>query len=149
MTFSRTVMSSNVAGTWKVRPMPSRACVAAEALVTSTPSKRMRPSLGRRSPAMQLKKVDLPAPLGPMRPTISPLSTWRSAPATALKLPNALVTFSALSSTAVLAASVEARRQAMPQLQEPAWLEARDQHDDCPIYNVGQARAAAAEPGVG
>src|SRR6185312_13989025 len=149
MTFSSTVMSSKVAGTWKVRPIPSRAWCAADALVTSTPSKTMRPSLGRRSPAMQLKKVDLPAPLGPMRPTISPLSTWRSAPATALKLPKALATFSALSSTAVLWAAVEARRQAVPQLQEPARLEAGDQHDNRAIYNVGEARAAAAKPGIG
>src|SRR5262249_8450351 len=115
----------------------------------STPSKTMRPSLGRRSPAMQLKKVDLPAPLGPMRPTISPVSTWRSAPATALKLPNALATFSALSSTAVLAARPQSRGHAMPQLHQPARLEAGDQHDDRPIYNVGEARAAAAEPGIG
>src|SRR5260221_1111063 len=150
MTFSRMVMSSKVAGTWKVRPMPSRACVSGGALVTSTPSKRMRPSLGRKSPAMQLKKVDLPAPLGPMRPTISPASTCRSALATALKLPKAFATFSALSSMAALAALVEARRHAvMQQVQQPARLEARDQHDDRAVYNVGEARAAAAEPGVG
>ena len=36
-------MSSKVAGTWKVRPMPSRACVSGGASVTSTPSKTMRP----------------------------------------------------------------------------------------------------------
>src|SRR5258707_4005615 len=150
MTFSRMGMSSKVAGTWKVRPMPSRACVSAGALVTSTPSKTMRPSLGRKSPAMQLKKVDLPAPLGPMRPTISPASTCRSAPATALKLPKAFATFSALSSTAALAALVEARRHAVvPQFQQPARLEAGDQHDDRAVDNVGEAGAAAAEPGVG
>src|SRR6185312_676261 len=150
MTFSSTVMSSKVAGTWKVRPMPSRAWAAAEALVTSIPSKTMRPSLGRRSPAMQLKKVDLPAPLGPMRPTISPLSTWRSAPATALKLPNALATFSALSSMTASPTPAEARRDAlMPQLQKPARLEAGDQHDDAAIDDISEARAAATEPGVG
>ena len=51
------------------------------ARVTSTPSNRC----GRRrvSPAMQLKNVDLPAPFGPIRPTISPASTESRRPRTA------------------------------------------------------------------
>ncbi len=43
----------------------------------------MRPVVGTVSPARQLKKVDLPAPFGPIRPMISPSSTARSAPRTA------------------------------------------------------------------
>src|SRR5229473_647219 len=51
---------------------------------------------------------------------------------------------------AALAALVEARRHAVvPQFQQPARLEAGDQHDDRAVDNVGEAGAAAAEPGVG
>ena len=38
-----------------------------------------------RSPVRQLKKVDLPAPLGPIRPRMSPCSTAMEASSTALK----------------------------------------------------------------
>src|ERR1051325_9035389 len=139
-------MSSKVAGTWKVRPMPSRACASGGARVTSISSNTMRPVVGRVSPARQLKKVDLPAPFGPIRPMISPSSIERSAPATARRLPNVLETFSALRS---IAAPPEFRRDALPHVVQAARLEARDQHDDPAIEDVSQARAAAAEPGVG
>ena len=46
MTLSRMVRSAKVAGTWKVRPMPSRAWRSAGACVTSMPAKTMRPELG-------------------------------------------------------------------------------------------------------
>ena len=36
---------------------------------------KMAPPVGRYSPVMQLKKVVLPAPLGPMRATMSPSFT--------------------------------------------------------------------------
>src|SRR6202035_3926942 len=49
-------------------------------MVTAVPSSSTRPVLGVMSPARQLKKVDLPAPFGPIRPMISPSSTARSAP---------------------------------------------------------------------
>src|SRR6516165_4991702 len=78
--------------------MPARACASADERVTSTPSNSTRPVVGTVSPARQLKKVDLPAPLGPISPMISPSATARSAPRTARKLPNALETFCALSS---------------------------------------------------
>src|SRR5690349_7890888 len=150
MTFSRIVMSSNVAGIWKVRPMPRRACASAGARVTSLPSNAMRPPEGAMSPAMQLKKVDLPAPFGPISPTISPCATCRSAPATALKLPKLFEMFSALSSIADLRAPGSERRDAaVPELQQAAGLEARNQHDDAAVDDVGEARAARAEPGIG
>jgi len=44
------------------------------------PPSRTRPRLGASTPAMTLSSVDLPAPLGPMTPTISPRSTSRSTP---------------------------------------------------------------------
>src|SRR4051794_2459334 len=105
----------------------------------------MRPVVGSASPARQLKKVDLPAPFGPIRPMISPSSMDRSAPATARRLPNVFDTFSALSSTA----PPEFRRDAVPHLMQPAGLEARDDNDDAAVEDIREARAAAAEPGVG
>src|SRR5580692_4338891 len=105
----------------------------------------MRPAVGSVSPAMQLKKVDLPAPLGPIKPMSSPSSTVRSAPDTARKLPNALETLFASSS---MGAPPALRPDAVPELEQTAGLEARDQDDDAAIENVSQARAAAAEPGV-
>src|ERR1041385_3264800 len=139
-------MSSKVAGTWKVRPIPSRACSSGAARVTSTPSNVMRPVVGSVSPARQLKKVDLPAPFGPIRPMISPSSIDRSAPATARRLPKVLETFSALSSMSPLP---EIRCDAVPELVQAARLEACNQHDDAAVKNVGEPGAAAAEPGVG
>src|SRR2546423_4808058 len=105
----------------------------------------MRPVVGSVSPARQLKKVDLPAPFGPIRPMISPSSIARSAPATARRLPNVFETLSALSSIA----PPESWRDAVPHLVQPARLEAGDDHDNAAIENVGEPGSAAAEPGVG
>src|SRR6185437_9858827 len=138
-------MSSKVAGTWKVRPMPARAWMSDVVPVRLTPSKLTVPDVGMVSPARQLKKVDLPAPFGPIRPMISPSATVRSALRTAKKLPNALETPFASSSMA----RPPLHRDAMPELIEAAGLEARQQHDDAAIDDVGEAGAASAEPGVG
>src|SRR5215470_12742406 len=146
ITLSRTVISSNVAGTWNVRPMPARACASADERVTSTPSNSTRPVVGTVSPARQLKKVDLPAPLGPISPMISPSATARSAPRTARKLPNALETFCALSS---MRTPRQEGRHALPPFVHAAGLEPREQHDDAAIEDVSEARTAAAEPGIG
>src|SRR6516165_10754845 len=75
MTLSMTVMVSKLLTTWKVRPMPRRQRSAAGSRVTSSPSNQIAPSLGRITPAIRLNMVDLPAPLGPIRPTISPRPT--------------------------------------------------------------------------
>src|SRR5689334_206190 len=106
----------------------------------------MRPVVGAVSPARQLKKVDLPAPFGPISPMISPSSIDKSAPATARRLPNVLETFSALSS---IAAPPEFWRDALPHVVQAARLEARDQHDDAAVENISEPGASAAEPGVG
>src|ERR1700761_5161664 len=113
--------------------------------VRLTPSKLTVPEDGMVPPAMQLKKVDLPAPFGPIRPMLAPSATVRSALRTAKKLPNALETPFASSSMA----RPPLGRDAMPELVETAGLEAREQHDDAAIDDVGEARARAAEPGVG
>src|SRR5262244_4203995 len=57
----------------------------------SSPSNTIEPRLGRRNPVNRLKQVVLPAPLGPIRPTISPLSTVRSTRLTAASPPKSRV----------------------------------------------------------
>src|SRR5688572_24376915 len=51
----------------------------------------MRPSVGVSSPATKFSSVDLPAPLGPINPTIAPAGTRNEAPLTAWTPPNSLV----------------------------------------------------------
>src|SRR5215471_7704589 len=152
MTLSRIDISSNVAGTWNVRPMPSRAWVAALARVTSMSENTMRPEVGGMSPATQLKNVDLPAPFGPIRPTISPSFTSRLAFDSARKLPKLRETSRALSSMAHrdgFAAARPALRRSMPQIEQAAGLEPRQDHDDAAVEDVGEPRAAAAEQRIG
>src|SRR6476646_9942745 len=120
--------------------MPRRACASGGARVTSWPSNTMRPVVGAMSPARQLKNVDLPAPFGPISPMISPSPIERSAPATARRLSKVFETFSALRSMAL----PEFRRDALPHLMQPARLEARDDHDDAAVENVGEPGATAA-----
>src|SRR5688572_30817359 len=79
--------------------MPSDARCSGAMRVTSCPSKRIVPAVGARSPVRQLKKVDLPAPFGPMRPNTSPALTVIETSSTALKAPKAMVTLRASSST--------------------------------------------------
>src|SRR5580765_8015176 len=52
-----------------------------------SPSKTIEPLVGRRKPLRRLKQVVLPAPFGPIRPTISPLSTLSSTSLTAARPP--------------------------------------------------------------
>src|SRR6201999_831715 len=107
------------------------------------------PPVGSRSPAMQLKKVDLPAPFGPIKPTISPASTRRLASASAVKPPNARLTPCASSSMGALrrapraGEAAEARHDPHgPQLDKPARLDPGEQHDDAAVQDVGEAAAA-------
>src|SRR5262245_43311399 len=139
-------MSSKVAGTWKVRPMPAQACASGDARVMSRPAKRILPSVGTVSPARQLKKVDLPAPFGPISPTISPSSTDKSAWRTAKKLPNALETLCASRS---IFAPPPSWRDAFPHLEQSSRFVSRYEHDDPPVENECETCAAAAEPGIG
>src|SRR5690242_1378170 len=135
--------------------MPARACASGDARVRSLPSKMIRPPLGRVSPARQLKNVDLPAPFGPIKPKKSPLLTARSAPATARNSPklfDTLVASKSLSPSGMEPfpqSAAQCRSEPIPQIEQAARLEPRDQHDDAAVENVGQSRAAAAEPGVG
>src|SRR3981189_802087 len=102
------------------------------------PAKCTVPDVTGRSPVRQLKKVDLPAPLGPIRPSMSPSSTDTDASSPALKAPKALVTLFALISMA--AHGLALRRPALEQGQKPARQEARDDHDDGAIATEKEAR---------
>src|ERR1700676_3696606 len=155
ITFSSTDMPSKVCGTWKVRARPICARASGARLVMSRPSNKTRPDVDSRSPVRQLKKVDLPAPFGPIRPRMSPCSRVTEAPSTALKLPKAFVTLRASRSMGCsrgdcwLRGFVTFRPQPLDQRQNAARLKARDQHDDGAIQDERQAGALAAEQVVG
>src|SRR5690606_30072352 len=68
------------------------------------PSIRMRPELGLCTPEIRLKKVLLPAPLGPMMALILHASNSTLTSCTAARPPNILVRFSTLSIVVHLAA---------------------------------------------
>ena len=89
-TFSSEVRSGKTLVTWKVRAMPHRTRALAARSVTSAPSSRTRPSSGISFPVRRLRKVVLPAPLGPMSAVIPPSGSERSTPATATKSANDL-----------------------------------------------------------
>src|SRR3954471_18106070 len=136
---SSTDIDSKVSGTWKVRARPSRARSSGGFFETSWPAKETMPEVSGRSPVRQLKKVDLPAPLGPIRPRMSPSSTDTEASSTALKAPNALVTERASISMAAHWSWPGLARAAGEQRQQPARQEARDHHDDGAIDHEGEA----------
>src|SRR5450432_4098698 len=62
--------------------------------LTSKPPTTARPEVGAISPHSTRMVVDLPAPLGPKKPKISPCRTSRFRSATAVKSPKRLVSFS-------------------------------------------------------
>jgi hypothetical protein len=57
----------------------------------SSPRNRIEPPVGAYMPAMRLKVVLLPEPLGPISPRISPCSSAKSTLDTAVKPPKRLV----------------------------------------------------------
>src|SRR5207249_9603449 len=73
---------------WYERAMAFREIRCGGSPVMSSPANRMRPLVGRSTPVMQLKSVDLPAPLGPMMARISPVWIATSTLLRALSPPN-------------------------------------------------------------
>jgi hypothetical protein len=71
-TFSATVRCGKSAASWNTSPIPRR---CAGRPVTSVPSTRTRPAVGRSRPETTRRRVDLPAPLGPSRARRSPDAT--------------------------------------------------------------------------
>ena len=76
-------MEVNSVDAWNVRPMPSAAMSDGAQRRSECPFNRMSPRTGRYSLLRQLNSVVLPAPLGPIKPTILPRATakvtsWRA-----------------------------------------------------------------------
>ena len=110
-TFSSTVISAKGCGIWKVRPTPQRdAPLRRPRRDTSRPATRIAPRVGFRLPASRLNSVVLPAPFGPISPSISPRPSAIDMPSTARKPPNRLASSRASTTGAPLAALVVAGR---------------------------------------
>ena len=77
--FSSTVRSTKIRRRSGTRARPARNSSSGERPLTSWPSKSTLPARGTSRPAIVFNSVDLPAPLGPMRPTTSPDPTLRFA----------------------------------------------------------------------
>src|ERR1700693_3605510 len=121
----------------------------------STPFRKMRPSSGWSAPLMQLKSVVLPAPLGPMRPTISRGSMVSDTSWLATRPPKRLV-HDVTSSSGVIGSALGAsalgrlgRRAADQspgparprQREQPVGPAARDEHDDGAVDDEVDAAA--------
>src|SRR5262249_53772199 len=88
----------NGRGIWNVRARPRWQTRSALMPPISAPSSRIEPAVGRRAPAMRLKIVLLPDPLGPIRPRISPLRSSKDTRLTA-KNPSKLLLRDSTTST--------------------------------------------------
>src|SRR3954471_10532815 len=86
--FSSTDSSRSVVIACGMTPIERR--TSAARFVTSKPLMTTVPLVGGSSVVIIRISVDLPAPLGPSRPKISPASTANDTPLTAVKLPNFL-----------------------------------------------------------
>src|SRR3972149_293080 len=94
MTLSSTLMRPSGFTTWNVLPMPRWQILCVGSRWISCPLKMTRPEVGRWYALIMLNVVVLPDPLGPMRPRISPFSTWKETPLTAARPPKYLTSFS-------------------------------------------------------
>src|SRR5438132_6504424 len=77
----------------------------------SSPLNTIRPLVGRSTPVRQLKKVDFPAPFGPMIPRISPRDTEMVTLLTAARPPNRTVSDSVLRMGEALSTDTRAAKQ--------------------------------------
>jgi hypothetical protein len=68
ITFSSAVISGNRRMFWKVRAMPALATSCTALGLVGLAAELEAAAVGVYSPVMTLKKVVLPAPLGPIRP---------------------------------------------------------------------------------
>src|SRR3984957_4780564 len=87
----------------------------AGARVTSRPSNSMRPACGSRLPVIRLKRVDLPAPFGPITPKASPRDTAKVTESETFKAPNDFETLSRRRITVAIPVCAElGRRRSTP-----------------------------------
>ena len=91
MTFSVSVSSVNGFSFWNVRPMPRRLILSGRSAVMGLPANVTLPASGVWKLVMRSNSVDLPAPLGPMMPRISPALTSNVMSELAVMPPNRLV----------------------------------------------------------
>jgi hypothetical protein len=89
--FSSTLNSRSLVMAWGITPMDWR--TPSDCLTTSKPLITAVPDVGGSSVTIIRISVDLPAPFGPSRPKISPSSTAKLMPLTAVKSPNVLTMF--------------------------------------------------------
>src|SRR5258705_8572803 len=90
-TFSSPGAPGRILVIWYERASPLWEIRCGGSPATSSPFRTMRPLVGRRTPVTQLKKVLLPAPLGPMMARISPRGTVRLTLPTAVRPPKRMV----------------------------------------------------------
>src|SRR5262245_6735406 len=93
-TFSSTVAPGRMLVIWYERAIALREIVWGGRPVMSSPRKTIWPLEGFNTPVRQLKNVDLPAPLGPMIPRISPAGTASETLLRAVNPPNRTVSCS-------------------------------------------------------
>src|SRR5271154_687397 len=89
--FSSTVWRCNGRECWNTMPAPMRAILCDGQPATSTPPMRTEPASGCSIPIMSFITVDLPEPLGPIRPRILPACTPNAISLTATRPPKRLV----------------------------------------------------------
>jgi hypothetical protein len=68
---------------WNVRPRPLAAIRCGASRPISCPNSATDPELSLYTPETQLSSAVLPAPLGPMMPNVSPVSTPKLTPSSA------------------------------------------------------------------
>src|SRR5215475_7407430 len=93
--------------------MPSRESSSGEARVTSRPRKRTRPEVARSSPERRLRKVDFPAPFGPITACTRPSSNASETSFTAPSAPKRRVRFSVRKRGSATGASWQEAREAL------------------------------------
>ena len=64
--FSRTVISANRLWSWGTKQIPRASNWSGRSPLTLFPFRRISPDRGRRMPHTTLRRVDFPAPFGPM-----------------------------------------------------------------------------------
>src|SRR5262249_39012251 len=111
------------------------------------PAKRTLPESGFTYPVMRLKTVVFPAPLGPMRKTISPSSTWKLTSLVARSPPKRLLTFSNSRIRAIALSLHRADGAGLaPELPPP--LEERDQPAGNEQHHQDEQQAVDHQVGV-
>src|SRR5512134_1894016 len=83
ITLSSTLRPANGRTIWKVRAIPAAQTWSGRRPSIRRPAKRISPASGAKTPATMLNVVVLPAPFGPIRPTMAPSATSNETPVTA------------------------------------------------------------------